>query len=102
MNKNTLAVIITLSIAGIVGFYFYKYSVLETTPGQNQYRLGNKYLEDGNFEKALQVFDKVLVEHPKYKEAHLAEAITLLQMERFDESRATDSGTGTRFKAKDV
>ena len=47
MNKNLLAVIITLSIAGIVGFYFYKYSVLETLPGQNKYRLGNKYLEDG-------------------------------------------------------
>ncbi len=91
MNKNTLAVIITLSIAGIIGFYFYKYSVLETTPGQNQYRLGNKYLEDGNFVETLQVFDKVLVEHPEYKEAHLAEAITLLQMERFDESRASFS-----------
>jgi len=89
LNKNTLAVIITLSIAGIVGFYFYKYSVLETIPGQNKYRLGNKYLEDGNFKEALQVFDEVLVEHADYKEAHLAKAITLLQMERFDESRAS-------------
>ncbi|MDH3797121.1 MAG: tetratricopeptide repeat protein [Desulfobacterales bacterium] len=87
MNKNTLAVIITLSIAGIVGFYFYKYSVLETIPGQNKYRLGNKYLEDGKYEKALQQFDEVLVEHREYKEAHLAKAITLLQMERFGESR---------------
>jgi len=87
MNKNTLAVIITLSIAGIVGFYFYKYSVLETTPGQNKYRLGNKYLEDGKHEEALQVFDEVLVEHTDYKEAHLAKAITLLQMEHFGESR---------------
>jgi len=87
MNKNLLAVIITLSIAGIVGFYFYKYSVLETIPGQNQYRLGNKYLEDGKHEEALQIFDEVLVEHKEYKEAHLAQAITLLQMERFDASR---------------
>ena len=87
MNKNTLAVIITLSIAGIVGFYFHKYSVLETTPGQNQYRLGNKYLEDGNYEEALQIFDELLSEHTEYKEAHLAKAITLLKMEWFGESR---------------
>lgn len=87
MNKNTLAVIITLTITGIVGFYFYKYSVLETTPGQNQYRLGNKYLEDGNYEEALQVFDELLSEHTEYKEAHLAKAITLLKMEWVDESR---------------
>ena len=88
-NKNILPVIITLSILGIVGFYLYKYTVLETTPGQNKYRLGNKYLEDGDYEEALQVFDAVLVEHTEYKEAHLAKAITLLQMERFGESRAS-------------
>jgi Tfp pilus assembly protein PilF len=86
-KKNKLAVIITLAILGTVGFYYYKYSVLETTPGQNRYRLGNKYLEDGKQEEALQIFNEVLVEHREYKEAHLAKAITLLQMERFDESR---------------
>jgi len=85
-NKNTLAVIITLSILGIVGFYYHKYSVLETTPGENKYRIGNKYLEDGKYEEALQVLDEVLVEHTEYKETHLAKAITLLQMERFGDS----------------
>ena len=89
MNKNTLAAIVTLSILGIFGFYYYKYSVLETTPGENKYRLGNKYLEDGDYEKALQVFDEVLFEHSEYKEAHLAKAITLLQMKHFSESRAS-------------
>jgi Tfp pilus assembly protein PilF len=87
MNKKTLTVIITLAILGIVGFYFYKYTVMESAPGENKYRLGNKYLEDGDYEEALQVFDEVLVEHTEYKEAHLAKAITLLQMERFGESR---------------
>jgi tetratricopeptide (TPR) repeat protein len=86
-KKNMLAVIVTLSICGIFAFYYHKYTVLETTPGQNRYRLGNKYLEDGKHEEALQIFDEVLVEHREYKEAHLAKAITLLQMERFDESR---------------
>ena len=86
-KKNTLAVIITLAILGTVGFFYHKYSVLETRPGQNRYRLGNKYLEDGKHEKALQIFNEVLVEHREYKEAHLAKAITLLQMQRFDESR---------------
>ena len=86
-KKNLLAVVVTLSILGIFGYYYYKYTVLETTPGENQYRLGNKRLEDGNYAEALQIFDQVLVEHTEYKEAHLARAITLLQMERFGESR---------------
>jgi hypothetical protein len=46
MNKNTLTAIITLSILGAVGFYYYKYTVMETTPGENRFRLANKYLED--------------------------------------------------------
>ena len=86
-KKNTLAVIITLAILGTVGFFYHKYSVLETRPGQNRYRLGNKFLEDGKHEKALRIFNEVLVEYREYKEAHLAKAITLLQMQRFDESR---------------
>ena len=86
-KKNILAVIVTLSVCGIFAFYYIKYTVLETTPGENQYRLGNKRLEDGNYEEALRIFDQVLVEHTEYKEAHLGKAITLLQMERFGESR---------------
>jgi tetratricopeptide (TPR) repeat protein len=85
--KNLLAVIVVLSVCGIFAFYYYKYSVLETTPGENQYRLGNKRLEDGDYKEALRIFDQVLAEHTEYKEAHLARAITLLKMERFGESR---------------
>jgi tetratricopeptide (TPR) repeat protein len=87
MNKNTLTVIITLSILGIAGFFFYKYTVIEGTPGENRYRLANKYLEDGNYDEALDILDELLVEYVEYKEAHLAKAITLLQMGQLDESR---------------
>jgi tetratricopeptide (TPR) repeat protein len=87
MNKNTLTVIITLSILGIVGFYYYKYTVMESTPGENQYRLANKYLEDGDYDEALQILDELLVKNAEYKEAHLAKAITLLQMGRHGDSR---------------
>ena len=87
MNKNTLTVIITLSILGIVGFYLYKYTVMEVTPGENRCRLANKYLEDGNYDEALQILDELLVENTEYKEAHLTKAITLLQMGWLDESR---------------
>ncbi len=86
-KKNMLAVIVVLSVCGIFAYYYHKYTILETTPGENQYRLGNKRLEDGNYEEALQIFDQVLAEHTEYKEAHLGRAITLLQMERFGESR---------------
>jgi tetratricopeptide (TPR) repeat protein len=87
MNKNALTVIITLSILGIFGFYYYKYTTMETTPGENRYRLANKYLEDGDYDKALQILNKLLDENAEYKEAHLAKAITLLQMGRHDASR---------------
>ena len=60
---------------------------MESTPGENRFRLANKYLEDGNYDEALQILEKVLVAHPEYEEAHLAKAITLLQMGRLDESR---------------
>jgi tetratricopeptide (TPR) repeat protein len=60
---------------------------METKPGENQYRLANKYLEDGDYDKALEMFNELLGEMPEYKEAHLARAITLLQMGRLDESR---------------
>ncbi|MGD8757842.1 MAG: tetratricopeptide repeat protein [Deltaproteobacteria bacterium] len=95
MNKNTFTVIITLSILGIVGFYYYKYTVMESTPGENRFRLANKYLEDGKYDEALQIFDEVLLGNAEYKEAHLAKAITLLQMGRLDESRKSfDSAIG--------
>jgi tetratricopeptide (TPR) repeat protein len=87
MNKNTLAVIITLSILGVVGYYYYQYTVMETTPGENRYRLANKYLEDGKYDEALKILNELLVKNAEYKEAHLAKAITLMQMGRLDESR---------------
>ena len=87
MNKNTLTVIITLLILGFVGFHYYKATVKEGTPGENKYRLANKNLEDGNYDEALQMFDEVLVENAEYKQAHVAKAITLLQMGRHHDSR---------------
>ena len=96
MNKNTLTAIITLSILGIVGFYYYKYTVMESTPGENQYRLANKYLEDGDYDEAIQILDELLMKHPEYKEAHLAKAITLLQMGMHDDSRKSFDRTPRR------
>ena len=71
MNKNTLTVIITLSILGIVGFYYYKYTFTERTPGENRYRLGNQYLEDGNYDEALAYY-KELWESSQVTEARPA------------------------------
>jgi tetratricopeptide (TPR) repeat protein len=87
MNKNVFTVLITLSILGTVAYFYYQYTVRESTQGENEYRLANKYLEDGDYDKALQIIDEVLAENATYKEAHVARAITLLQMGRFGESR---------------
>ena len=89
MNKNAFTVIVTLSILGIVAYYYYQYTVREGTPGENRFRLANKYLEDGDYNKALHIVDEVIAENATYKEAHLTKAITLLQMGKLDQSRTS-------------
>ncbi|MEN8264552.1 MAG: tetratricopeptide repeat protein [Nitrospirota bacterium] len=88
MNKNLVTPFIVLTGIIIFAYFYFQYNVRENVPGENKFRLANKYLEDGENKEALGTFDEVLSQYPEYKEAHLGRAITLMQMSRFDESGA--------------
>jgi tetratricopeptide (TPR) repeat protein len=87
MNKNLVTPLIALTCVITFAYFYYQYMLQENVPGENELRLANHYLEDGKKNEALSTFDKVLSQYPEYKEAHFGRAITLLQLERFDESR---------------
>jgi tetratricopeptide (TPR) repeat protein len=86
MNRNITTAITGIAILAVIGYFYFQYTVREGVPGENRYRLANKYLEDGETEEALRIFDDVLAKYPDYKEANLGKAITLMQMNRLEES----------------
>jgi len=87
MNKNTMTAVIGITILVVIAYFFFQYNRVENTPGENDNRLANKHLEDGNFDEALLVFNDVLAQFPDYKDAHLGKAITLMQMGDLKNSR---------------
>jgi Tfp pilus assembly protein PilF len=87
MNKNLLIAAIGIGILIFLAFAYYRNVAEERFPGENKYRLGSRYLEDGKYEEALPLFDEAIALKPGYKAAFLAKAITLMQLERMDESR---------------
>lgn len=86
MNRNFLTAFICLTVLIIFGYYYFQYTVRESVPGENRYRLANHYLEDGNYDEALKIFNEVVTEYPEYKEAHLGRALTFLHMENYEEA----------------
>jgi tetratricopeptide (TPR) repeat protein len=86
MNRNIVTAVIGITVLVVIGYFYYQYTVRENVPGENRYRLANKYLEDGDTEEALRIFDELLADYPDYKEANLGKAITLMQMNRLEES----------------
>lgn len=87
MNRNLITPLIVFSALVLFGYFYYQYTVRENVPGEKQNRLANKYVEDGKFDDALEIFDEVVSLYPEYEAAHLGRAITLMQTGEFDESR---------------
>ena len=86
MNRNLINALIGLSVLAFIGYAFIHISTKESTPGENQYRLANKYLVDGDMENAMKVFNEVISLNPEYKAAYLGKAITLMQVGALDNS----------------
>ena len=84
MNRNLINAVIGLSVLVFIGYAFIQITTKESQPGENQYRLANKHLLDGDLENAMTVFNEVISLNPEYKAAYLGKAITLMQMEELD------------------
>ena len=89
MNKNYTTAAIALIILISFAYFYFQYMVRESVPGENRHRLANHYLEDGNHDEALKIFDVLVAAYPDYKQAHLGRALTLLQMENYEASAAS-------------
>jgi tetratricopeptide (TPR) repeat protein len=87
MNQNLIKALLGLAIVALIAVAYFNYMTKETVPGENKYRLANKYLEDGNYEEALNVFDEALSVNPSYAPIHVGKAITLMQVEQYNEAR---------------
>lgn len=87
MNRNLTTPVIALTVLILFGYFYYQYTVRENIPGENRYRMANKYLEDSDYEEALNIFDEVLASHPEYGDAYMGRAITLMQLHEFEKSR---------------
>ncbi len=86
INRNLLTVIISLSVLVFIGYAFVHITTKESLPGENKYRLANKYLVDGDLEEAMELFNETTSLSPEYSAAYLGKAITLMQMQEFDAS----------------
>lgn len=87
MNRNITLPIAVLTVLVIFAYFYFQYTVRENVPGENKYRLANKYLEEGKNDDALHTFNEALSLNPEYEEAYMGKAIALMQMKRYDESR---------------
>jgi len=87
MNRSLITPSIVLIALAVFGYYYFQFMSHENVPGENNFRMANKHLQDGEHDEALQMLDDLLASYPEYKEAHLARAATLLQMNKFNESK---------------
>lgn len=87
MNRNFITPAIALTVLIVFGYFYYQYTVREGVPGENRFRMANKHLEDGNYGEAMKVFDEVIGNYPEYRDAYMGRAITLMQMQKFEQSR---------------
>jgi len=76
-----------LLILVVLAVGYYRSDTSESVAGETKNRLANSYLEDGDLEQALATFDEAIALNPDYSDAHRGKAITLMLLERFDESR---------------
>jgi len=87
MKKDYIKAFMLFAVVVAAAVFYYRNITTETVPGEGKYRLANKYLEDGNLQEALDLFNESLTTNPDYPEAYLGKAIALMELKRYDESR---------------
>lgn len=77
-----------LMVVAWVAWSFYDSFFASKAPGQNAYMTGDKFFEDGDYDRALQEYETALEQDPDAPYLARAKARTLMQMGRNDEALA--------------
>ena len=73
MNRNFVIPAIVLIALAVFGYYYFQFMSHENVPGENNFRMANKYLQDGEYDEAIEL------EHTKQM-ASLIPGSTLILM----------------------
>lgn len=77
-TRNLINVIVVLGILSVFGAYLYRSTATENFPGERDYRLGNRFLEKGRADDALEAFDRSIATHPEYAPSYMSRGLALL------------------------
>ncbi len=86
MRRNRAGITALAVVLSIAALLFYMRVGVENMPGDYEVRKGNYRLEDGQFGRAIEEFEKALERNPEHKGAVLGLAVTYMQMGEHDES----------------
>jgi tetratricopeptide (TPR) repeat protein len=94
--KDALIAIVSLLIVGTAGVWLYRSVTDEPVAGDLNFRLGNRYMESGEYEKALAAFDAAIESTSGNAAFHMGRAIALMQLERYRQARESFDVAVTR------
>lgn len=75
-----------IMVIGWIGWSFYDSFIKEQAPGQNAYLTGEKFFEDGDYDRALAEYESALLQDPQAPYLARAKARALMQLGRYGES----------------
>ena len=87
--RHYLTAALGLLAVVVAGTLLYRNVAIENGPGENEYRLGNRYLQKGRVDTALAAFDSSLEKNDLYAPSHMARGLALMQLGRFDDALAS-------------
>lgn len=83
---NIIIITITAILVGVIGVLTYMTINKGDTDIKKQLALGEKYISEGNFDEAIEVFKKVISIDPKCEDAYLGLADAYAKSDRFTEA----------------
>lgn len=95
-QKDALIAIVGLLIVGTAGVWLYRSVTDEPVAGDRDFRLGNRYMESGEYETALAAFDAAIESTSGIAAFHMGRAIALMQLERYRQARESFDVAVTR------
>ena len=85
--QRFIVIAVVVMVVGALAILGYKWFASQE-PGDYYVRQGDIRLSDGNYDEALESFDKALAEMPDHRGALMGRALVFIQTERYDEAIA--------------